>query len=176
MRKLALMMRSVLSSGLRIAAAYLWLFRARRLMKRARGSEWVVGEQGRSRSSTTGPEVTREAWALIKNRVAAISRASRYPVPWAFCLQRSLALREWLAKDGIFAEVRYGVRRRDGKFDAHAWVVYDGKIINDSVRHVSTFAPLRSLDEYGGASRKEIRRALVASKAENETGSTEKSI
>jgi hypothetical protein len=135
-------------------------------MRRARGHEWVAAEHGRSRPLDADQKATDEDWALIKERVAAISRAARYPVPWAFCLQRSLALREWLAKDGIFAEVRYGVRRRAGKLDAHAWVVYDGKIINDSVRHVSTFAPLRSFDEYR-------RMSLKAWQAvEDDTGST----
>ncbi len=135
-------------------------------MNRASGHQWIQNEQ-----QGTGPaetEAAAEDWSVIKSRVAAISRASRYPKPWAYCLQRSLALREWLAKDGIFTEVKYGVRRHEGSFDAHAWVVYDGKIVNDSVRHVSTFAPLQSFDDYGRNSSRDIRDALVASKSVGE--------
>lgn len=142
--------------------AYLWLFRAKRLMKRARGNQWLFTD----RSSSAQPSVSAIAsdWPLIKQRVGAISRSARYPVHWAFCLQKSLALREWLAKDGIITEVRYGVRKRADAFDAHAWVVYDGKIINDSVQHVSTFAPLKSLSDYGRSSQGQIQDALVTSK------------
>ncbi len=130
-------------------------------MKRAKGNQWLLADR---QGSTAGVSARPEDWGVIKSRVAAISRASRYPKPWAFCLQRSLALREWLASDGIFTEVRYGVRKTETSFDAHAWVVYDGKIVNDSVEFISTFAPLKSLDDYGQSSRGDIQNALVTSR------------
>ncbi len=169
MLRLLSIVRSSPAEWLRFVRAYLWLFRAKRLMGRARGNQWLFGEHGPKNGSDVRRDAGDEDRALIKKRVAAISRASRYPVEWAYCLQRSLALSEWLAKDGIFTEVRYGVRKRSGSFDAHAWVVHDEKIINDSVRHVSTFAQLRSLDDYGAGSRGQIQNALITSRTESES-------
>lgn len=168
MRKVVSATRSGPGGWLRIVRAYLWLFRAKRLMGRARGYQWLFGEHESEISSAADQELTEQNRALIKQRVAAISRASRYPVSWAFCLQRSLALREWLAKDGLFTEVRYGIRKRDGAFDAHAWVVFDGKIINDSATHVSTFAPLKSMSEFGEDTRAQIGNAVVTSRTKSE--------
>ncbi len=171
MLKLISIFRSGPGDWIRLVQAYLWLFRAKRLMKRARGNQWLINERQSQTAPGTGSDATDEDWNRIKKRVAAVSRASRYPVSWAFCLQRSFALREWLAKDGILTEVKYGVRKRDGSFDAHAWVVYDEKIINDSVMHISTFAVLKTLDDYGQGSTEEVRDALLTSKSVGVTDS-----
>ncbi len=150
-------------SWMRFVYAYIWLFRARRLMKRARGQQWLFSDRvGSGGDALLQP--TEKDWALIKLRVAAVSRASRYPRPWAFCLQQSLALREWLAADGIAAEVRYGLRQWEDEFFAHAWVECDGKVINDSAAYISNFAPLTAPADYDQASRARIEQALVTSK------------
>ena len=164
---------AIVTSGpgtwIRLIQAYIWLFRAKRLMKRASGNQWLFA-QGKSADSPETQRTLSEAdWAGIKRRVAAISRASRYPVSWAFCLQKSLALREWLAKEEIFVEVRYGVRKNGEGYDAHAWVVHGGKILNDSVRHVSTFAPLKTFDYYEKDFSSELQGAIVASRTSGDS-------
>lgn len=137
-------------------------------MKRARGSQWISSDRSGDTNPGVQTEMSPEVLIRIKQKVAAVSRASRYPMRWAYCLQQSLALREWLAKDGIVTEVRYGVRKREALIDAHAWVVYNGKIINDSVSHISTFAPLKSLADSGQGSQRNIQNALVTSRTSSE--------
>jgi len=46
------------------------------------------------------------------------------------CLEESLGLWYLLRKQGIASQVRIGVRKSNGKFEAHAWVEYAGEAIN----------------------------------------------
>lgn len=64
-------------------------------------------------------------FANLVNRVAR-----HYPI-WGNCLKRSLTLWFLLRRHGIISDLRIGVRRHQGEFQAHAWVEYDGQIIND---------------------------------------------
>jgi Transglutaminase-like superfamily len=48
------------------------------------------------------------------------------------CLEESLALWYFLRQRGISPQLRIGVRKTDGKFEAHAWVEYRGEILNQS--------------------------------------------
>lgn len=168
MLKVSRLSRARPSELLGFIRAYFWLFRAKRLMKHARGSQWLSTDRFGETNPGIRDDMSPKVLGQIKKRVAAISRASRYPVTWAYCLQQSFALRNWLAEDGIVTEVRYGVRKRGELIDAHAWVVYNGKIINDSVMHISTFAPLKSMDEFGTDSKGSIRNALVTSRTSSE--------
>jgi len=45
------------------------------------------------------------------------------------CLKKSLILLRILARRGIRAELRLGVRKIHEEFSAHAWVVCDGSIV-----------------------------------------------
>jgi hypothetical protein len=47
------------------------------------------------------------------------------------CLEESLALWWLLGRQRISSEVRIGVRKRDEKFEAHAWVERDGTALNE---------------------------------------------
>lgn len=48
------------------------------------------------------------------------------------CLEESLALWYLLGEQGINPQLRIGVRKTDGKFEAHAWVEYQGQTLNQS--------------------------------------------
>lgn len=61
-----------------------------------------------------------------------IKRVSRVPVPWARCYQRSVALTLWMTREGLKPELKLGVRKTDHGIDAHSWVEYEGRVINDS--------------------------------------------
>ena len=63
-------------------------------------------------------------------RVVAIA-AGRGPVR-ATCLRRSLLLWWLLRRDGIETVVRVGVNRESGTLNAHAWVEYLGRPVNDA--------------------------------------------
>jgi hypothetical protein len=56
------------------------------------------------------------------------------------CLHDSLALLEFLARHGLFPGWVFAVRARP--FAAHCWVQQDSLVFNDTVEHVSTYAPI----------------------------------
>lgn len=62
------------------------------------------------------------------------------------CLERSLALWWMLRLEGFPAELRIGARKGARGFEAHAWVEWDGQVLNDSAdvhQHYARFdAPL----------------------------------
>jgi hypothetical protein len=73
---------------------------------------------------------------------SVVDRAARH-VPWAHtCLHRSLTLWWLLRRRGIPADVRLGVRKADGRFDAHAWVTCGGRVVNDEADVELRYQPL----------------------------------
>ncbi|SIT58922.1 conserved hypothetical protein [Mesorhizobium prunaredense] len=56
------------------------------------------------------------------------------------CLKRSMTLWFLLRRQGIEGELRIGTRKAEGKFEAHAWVEYRGKVLNDTVDVGERFA------------------------------------
>jgi hypothetical protein len=58
------------------------------------------------------------------------------------CLPRSLALVRLLARRGVAAELRLGVRRENGQTFGHAWVEWQGEPLNDPHTVVANFATL----------------------------------
>jgi hypothetical protein len=57
------------------------------------------------------------------------------------CLSRAVALARVLARRGAAPDVRIGVRTVGERLEAHAWVVLDGRIINDDESAVNQFVP-----------------------------------
>jgi hypothetical protein len=62
------------------------------------------------------------------------------------CLERSLALWWILRLNAIDGELHVGGRKSQGRFEAHAWVEWDGHVLNDAIdvhEHYSRFdAPI----------------------------------
>jgi hypothetical protein len=69
-----------------------------------------------------------------RGRAAArlVDAAARRGVYRATCLPRSLVLWCLLRRRGIDADLRIGVRKEAGEFQAHAWVEYRGAVLNDA--------------------------------------------
>ncbi len=85
-------------------------------------SRW--GRGGAEKSVGRYPSPRRIAWL--------VDRAAR-DCPWpATCLRRSLLLRAFLLRSGVASELRLGFRMTDGKFEAHAWVEWNGVPLNDA--------------------------------------------
>jgi hypothetical protein len=62
--------------------------------------------------------------------------------PWpSTCLTRSLLLGWLLRRRGVRSELRIGVRLDEGRLEAHAWVEYEGRPINDADDVAARFAP-----------------------------------
>ncbi len=73
----------------------------------------------------------------------AVSRAGDYGVFRPLCLVRAVALHRVLEGHRIRgSRIRIGVRMRRGRFGAHAWVEYGGRVIGDDIDHVGSFAEL----------------------------------
>lgn len=56
------------------------------------------------------------------------------------CLYDSLALLEFLARHGYFADWVFGVKSEP--FGAHCWLQYRDRLLNDSVDYVRNFTPI----------------------------------
>jgi hypothetical protein len=89
-------------------------------------------------SDLDGPTGARaEALAL------AVGRAAEFGVFRPLCLVRAVALNRVLERHGITgSRVRVGVRMRNGRFAAHAWVEYGDRILGDNEAHVGSFVEL----------------------------------
>jgi hypothetical protein len=70
--------------------------------------------------------------------------ARRSPLP-ATCLTRSLLLAWLLRRRGVRAELRIGVRIANNGLEAHAWVEFEGRPINDKADIAKDFAPFERL-------------------------------
>ena len=56
------------------------------------------------------------------------------------CLVRSLTLWAMLLRRGIEADLRVGIRRREGKVEGHAWLEYGGLPLNEESSVVGTYS------------------------------------
>jgi hypothetical protein len=71
-----------------------------------------------------------------------VNAAARHGWKRATCLEKSLALWWLLLREGIPSSVRIGARKASGRFEAHAWVEWEGVALNepsDAHRHYATF-------------------------------------
>lgn len=73
----------------------------------------------------------------------AVGRAAEFGVFRPLCLVRAVALNRVLERHGIKgSRVRVGVRMRNGRFAAHAWVEYGDRVLGDNEAHVGSFVEL----------------------------------
>lgn len=82
--------------------------------------------------------------------IRMVQVAARCYQPWANCLKKSLVLWGLLGRQGINSELRIGVRREEGNFQAHAWVESGGVVLNDTADVRSRFAMFDSSLEIQG--------------------------
>lgn len=80
--------------------------------------------------SGPGADLTDEQRARA---VARIVRAAAAHGPFkASCLQQSVTLWWFLRRHGLESDLRIGTRKEGGRFDAHAWVEFSGRALNES--------------------------------------------
>ena len=82
-----------------------------------------------SRNDSVAPGQEHVAPA-VQRTCHMMRAATRYGIVRATCLEQSLVLWHLLQKQGIPAALRIGVRRSAEKFEAHAWVEYQGEALN----------------------------------------------
>lgn len=131
------------SEWLALFTAYLFLIRAGWfLFVRKRNPDlWIMNvsvTQG-SNSLPMGAEI-----AGLVRRTRWINTAASHPLPWAKCLQRSVALCLWLERLGFCGELKIGVRKDGEILRAHAWVELNGLVLNDDLSHIRRFAAMNT--------------------------------
>ena len=67
--------------------------------------------------------------------------AARRGVVRPTCLQHSLVLWTLLQRNGFDAAIHFGVRKNDQSLEAHAWVEFDGRVLNDPERSGGQYLP-----------------------------------
>lgn len=125
-------------SGLVLAYWYLVLAGWRLFVLRERLNRWVF-ESEHEHIDDSG--VQKQLQRLFQ-RARWVNAAARLPKPWARCLQRSVALCLWLERKGISPQIKIGVSREKSTLNAHAWVEYGGRVINDRPDVSRFFVPL----------------------------------
>ena len=99
----------------------------------------------RSDVSGKGPrQQPVDADRLSRARFAArlVRLCGSYLFSGGYCLQESITVWKLLRLQGINSDLRIGVRRREGRFEAHAWVEYAGIVISDTQDVSTRFIPL----------------------------------
>lgn len=100
-------------------------------------------ERAMRRLPRAGAVPPANADARIHATVRMVDLAvSRLPIRTA-CLSQSLALATLLRAQGVPADVRLGVRPGGVPLDAHAWVEYEGRPLNETPEVVATFSAFR---------------------------------
>ncbi len=140
MRRLLPRIRAVLQDGLSD------LVRAQRALLRARRRVATEPIGALAVRAPFEPGEARGDRGRAYQLARAVGRASRFGLFRPYCLVRVVALRDLLERDGITgSSIRIGVRRADGRFEAHAWLVWGRELLGDSVRHVRTFTEVDDL-------------------------------
>lgn len=96
-------------------------------------------------AATLGIADDRAPTAAVGRTVEAVARAAPWPLAGRLtCLRVALVAHALYAQLGVDAEVRVGVLRESGEFEAHAWVVCDGRVVAGAVENLDAYAVLES--------------------------------
>jgi hypothetical protein len=87
--------------------------------------------------------------AFVQSAVRMVRVAARRGATRPLCLSRSLVLCTLLRRAGIAAAVRIGVRKTGSQIEAHAWVEYNGTVLNDRADVDTNFQPFGSTGRVG---------------------------
>jgi hypothetical protein len=103
-----------------------------------RRGQAALGRLASFRTSTEQDEATLIGEGRVTARL--VDAAARHGPYRASCLPRSLTLWCLLRRRGIDGDLRIGVRKVAGQFQAHAWVEYGGAVLNDRTDVSQRFA------------------------------------
>ena len=84
----------------------------------------------RDQALPTGSETTP---ARLREVAHVVAMASRHTPTPNSCLHRSLALWWLLRRRRFDSHLRFGARRHESGFEAHAWVEHDGIVVLDDL-------------------------------------------
>ena len=87
------------------------------------------------------PDDKKRVLAQVHATVRLVQGAAAWSLRRPTCLHRSLTLWWLLRRQSIASELRIGVRKEQGQFEAHAWVVRGGVALNNRLDIGQDFAP-----------------------------------
>ena len=114
-----------------------WVELGLRKFSYARVSQWFTPKQGRIRASES-----KDATQQIKRIWQLVDMASRNHILTITCLRRSLVAQRLLRQQGIPVELHFGVKKDNGRIQAHAWLEYQGHVIGDPEQLSQAYEPL----------------------------------
>ena len=80
--------------------------------------------------------------ANVRRAAQMVAVACRRHPLHSNCLPRTIVLWSLLRRRGIAADVRIGVRcGSQGEFQAHAWLEWNGEVLNDAAAVASQYLP-----------------------------------
>lgn len=92
----------------------------------------VPGTQSRLRRWAMAGQTSSKPLVQIASAQLAQSRIRRVLGVGGTCLTRSLTLWAMLLRRNTQTDLKVGFRKSEGKFEGHAWLEYQGTVLNDS--------------------------------------------
>ena len=115
------------------------------LALRRKGLRGVQEAIERSNVANAPPRTAEQnAWRARQAARIVAAAARRAPLR-ATCLARSLTLQWILRRHGIESQLRLGVRKVAGHFEAHAWLEHQGEPLMEPADVQQRFAPFQAL-------------------------------
>jgi hypothetical protein len=90
---------------------------------------------------TTDPQEANFTQAIHLGAVVQLAN-QRFPALHVTCLPESLVVWWLLAKKGITADLRLGIRNQEGRLDGHAWVEVNHQVVSGDPDLPDDFLPL----------------------------------
>jgi Transglutaminase-like superfamily len=90
-------------------------------------SSFLPGSIEHNIQSRASGDATKDASEISR----MVQAAARYGVMRPTCLEKSLALWWLLGRRGMASSLRIGTRKAASGLEAHAWVEFDGKALNE---------------------------------------------
>ena len=131
------------SSELRILFVALFLLPLTALSLKIKGLKWTQSLLNRflpKKARVTVPQNLQLEEAQSIARIVLV--AANHGPYRANCLKKSLVTRWLLSRRGIETDLKIGVNKDEGNFNAHAWVEFQRTVLNDTAdidEHFSVF-------------------------------------
>ena len=78
----------------------------------------------------------------IASLISLSERVARHHLYAMNCLRRTLAQKKILARRGVFSRIHIGVKKGGSGFEAHSWLSYRGRVLNDSPDVIESYVEL----------------------------------
>lgn len=125
-----------------LMSAWWSLWKWDRLLRTRNYSEWRDATANLFAPQQPVDPVLTQNWHDVADLVRISEIAARNHLIVVNCLRRCLSQQELLARRGFFSRLHVGVRRTHQSIEAHCWLSWQGKIINDSLDNVALYQEL----------------------------------